>query len=194
MVLGSLVIDLPKILAAHALWLAGEPAGVRADLRGVDLRGVDLSGVDLSGVDLSGTNLCDSNLSGVNLRGADLLGAHLVGAKLVGADLIGADLRDANFCGADFSGAYLRSAKLPTHTVCDGQIATFCLSYWAMTTPDDKGQRWLQYGCETHTLDDWDRLAGDLAAEHHPYEADRYEAETRALVALCRTLGVGGAS
>jgi hypothetical protein len=150
--------QLAKTLAAHALWLAGNPAGVMADLRWADL-----------------------SLSNLSL--ADLRGADLSLSDLRGADLRWADLRWANLCGAKLTGA-----KLSTHTIGEGRVATFALLYWAMTTRDDKGVRRLQYGCETLTLDGWEMLAGDLASAHHPHEADIYERETRALVALCRTM------
>ena len=38
---------LAEILTAHKLWLADDPGGKRADLRGADLRGADLSGAVL---------------------------------------------------------------------------------------------------------------------------------------------------
>jgi hypothetical protein len=74
------VDELKKILADHALWLSGDSAGIRANLRRADLTEADLRGADL--------------------RGADLTGADLIGADLTGADLIGADLRGADLTGA----------------------------------------------------------------------------------------------
>ena len=62
--------ELKDILNKHALWLRGDPSGVRADL--------------------SYSNLSDTNLSYSNLYGADLHGADLYGADLYGADLHGA--------------------------------------------------------------------------------------------------------
>lgn len=64
---------LNEILAAHKLWLKGDPKGKRADLSGADLRGANLRGADLSDADLS-----DADLRGADLRGADLSGAVLM--------------------------------------------------------------------------------------------------------------------
>ena len=69
--------DLPRILAAHVKWLAGETDGSRADLRDADLRGANLRDA----------NLRDADLCGANLRGAYLGDADLRGANLCGADL-----------------------------------------------------------------------------------------------------------
>jgi hypothetical protein len=46
--------ELKKTLADHALWLSGDSAGIRADLRGADLRGADLIRADLCEADLRG--------------------------------------------------------------------------------------------------------------------------------------------
>ena len=69
---------LEEILAKHELWLADEPGGQRANLRGANLRGANLSGANLRGA-----NLRDADLSGANLRGADLSDADLRGAVLM---------------------------------------------------------------------------------------------------------------
>jgi hypothetical protein len=45
--------ELAEVLRLHKLWLLGDKAGVRINLRGSDLRGSDLSGSDLSGSNLS---------------------------------------------------------------------------------------------------------------------------------------------
>jgi hypothetical protein len=63
--------ELDQILEAHKLWLAVDPAGIRADLSGADLSGANLRGADLGGADLSGADLSDANLSGANLSGAN---------------------------------------------------------------------------------------------------------------------------
>jgi hypothetical protein len=175
--------QLAKTLADHALSLLGDPAGVLADFSGADLRHANLRYADLSGADFSNADLTGADLTGARFRCSDLRGAKLSGVDLRGAKLRGFDLRGFDLRGVDLSGA-----DLSTHVVGHGQIATFGLRYWAMTTRDDRGVRWLQYGCETHTLDDWERLAGDLAFEHHPHEAEIYEREILALVALCRTM------
>jgi hypothetical protein len=69
--------QLKEILCLHALWLAGNLKGVRANLTGADLTGADLT---------------YTNLTGANLTGADLTGADLTGA--VGN---GKELRSAQF-------------------------------------------------------------------------------------------------
>ena len=60
------MITLADILASHAAWLAGDPTGQQAQLRGANLKGMDLRNVSLRN------------------------------AKLLDADLRGADLRDVN--------------------------------------------------------------------------------------------------
>jgi len=107
--------NLPEILASHALWLAGDPSGQDANLRGANLRdanlyGANLCDANLRGANLRGANLCDANLRGANLRGANLRGADLCDADLRGANLRGADLRGADLCDADLRGADLCDA------------------------------------------------------------------------------------
>ena len=104
--------ELKIILDKHALWLADEKDGERADLRGADLSDAYLSGAYLSGADLSDADLRGAYLRGADLRDADLRGAYLRGADLSGADLSGAYLRDADLRGAYLRGAYLRGADL----------------------------------------------------------------------------------
>lgn len=65
------VDELQTIISNHALWIADDKTGVRANLRDADLRGANLRSVDLSDADL---------------RDADLSGAlYVVGWKLVRA-------------------------------------------------------------------------------------------------------------
>ena len=67
--------NIVRTLELHQKWLAGEPDGVRANLRGANLRGADLSGADLREADLSEADLSGADLSGADLRGANLRGA-----------------------------------------------------------------------------------------------------------------------
>ena len=69
-------INTSQTLRLHTLWLAGDPAGVRANLRGANLSGANLSGANLSGANLSVANLRDANLRGANLSVANLSGAN----------------------------------------------------------------------------------------------------------------------
>lgn len=55
-------INIENIISAHKLFLAGDPAGVKADLSGADLSRADLSWADLCGADLSGADLRDADL------------------------------------------------------------------------------------------------------------------------------------
>jgi len=159
--------ELQKILAGHALWLEGK-GGARADLHGADLRYASLDMADL--------------------RYASLDMADLRYANFRGADLRIAKLRRANLEGADLTRANLHRAHLGTHVVGDGQIVTWTSTYWAMSTRDTQGVRWLQYGCETLRLAEWRQCARNLAEKHEPKRAKHYEAETLALVALCEAL------
>ncbi len=92
--------ELNAVLASHALYLKGDPAGACADLRGAylsgaNLRSADLSGANLRSADLRSADLRSADLSGANLRSANLRSANLRSADLYGADLYGADLRGA---------------------------------------------------------------------------------------------------
>ena len=82
-----LVDDMPKILAAHAKWLGGDPDGSRANLRAAYLRDANLSGANLRCANLSGADLRRANLRCADLRGADLSGAYLSDAYLRDANL-----------------------------------------------------------------------------------------------------------
>ena len=59
--------ELNEILRLHKLWLVGDLAGKRADLRTANL-----STADLSSADLRLANLRDANLSDADLRSAEL--------------------------------------------------------------------------------------------------------------------------
>src|SRR3990167_9222893 len=74
-------VELAKVLASHAEWLAGG-AGARANLTGANLTGADLTGADLRGADLTGAYLGGANLTGADLTGANLRGVYLTGANL----------------------------------------------------------------------------------------------------------------
>ena len=87
--------ELKDILNKHALWLKGDPSGVRADLSGADLYRANLYGADLSYSSLYGANLCGADLSYSSLYGADLSGADLYRANLYDANLSDANLSDA---------------------------------------------------------------------------------------------------
>jgi len=131
----KMTINIQQILAYHALWIADNSVGTRANLSGADLYGADLSGANLSGADLSGANLSGANLARANLSGADLSGANLSGANLARANLSGADLS-----GADLSRA-----------VMDTPVYQFYLGkYNAVATKD-----YLRVGCEVHSWDEW---------------------------------------
>jgi hypothetical protein len=155
-------INISETLRLHTLWLADDPAGIRANLSWANLRDANLSGADLSGANLSGANLSGAdlrcaNLSGANLSGADLRCANLSWANLRDANLSGADLSGANLSGANLSGADLRCANgLPiaadakqrlravaSHVLAHPQIlqmkswhsecgTTHCLAGWAI--------------------------------------------------------------
>ena len=98
--------ELVEIMRKHALWLADEEGGKRADLSSANLRYADLRAANLSYADLSYADLSDADLSDANLRGADLRAANLRAANLRAADLSSADLSDANLIliGQDIRG------------------------------------------------------------------------------------------
>src|SRR3990167_6965328 len=98
-------VELAKVLASHAEWLAGG-AGARANLTGANLTGADLTGADLRGADLTGAYLGGANLTGADLTGANLRGVYLRGVYLTGANLTGADLRGVYLTGANLDPAW----------------------------------------------------------------------------------------
>ena len=95
-----------KILRKHALWLARDGRGERADLSDANLSGANLSEADLRWANLSEANLSEADLSEANLRWANLSGANLSGANLSEADLRRADITEAK-------GIYLLPAQDP---------------------------------------------------------------------------------
>jgi hypothetical protein len=72
--------EIEEKIRKHALWLANEDGGERADLSGADLSEADLSEADLSGADLSGADLRWAYLRWANLSGADLSDAEIIAA------------------------------------------------------------------------------------------------------------------
>ena len=72
--------EIARALAAHMLWLKGDPAGSRADLRGADMRGADMRGASLRDADMRGADMRDVDMRGASLRHAILSGANLHGA------------------------------------------------------------------------------------------------------------------
>jgi hypothetical protein len=92
--------ELMDTLKLHSLWLAGDPAGAKADLSGANLSDANFSGANLSYADLRSANLSGANLKNANLSYADLSDANLSYANLSGADLRSADLSGANLSGA----------------------------------------------------------------------------------------------
>jgi len=104
--------NLPEILASHARWLAGDPSGQRASLKGAILDGASLNRANLDGANLEGASLDWASLDGASLEGASLNGASLKGASLDGASLNRANLGGANLEEADLDGASLNGANL----------------------------------------------------------------------------------
>jgi uncharacterized protein YjbI with pentapeptide repeats len=100
-------------------------------------------------------------------------------ADLRGAELRDADLRGAILCGANLDGADLRGTG----------VAAFQVSHRAILVPSsDPQDPVLTYGCETHALSLWREHVRELCERHEPDDADRYEREIRALIALCETI------
>jgi len=87
--------EIAEILRKHALWLARDGRGERANFCGDNLSRANLRGANLRGVDLRGANLSEADLRRANLSRADLSGANLRGVDLSRANLRGVDLRRA---------------------------------------------------------------------------------------------------
>jgi uncharacterized protein YjbI with pentapeptide repeats len=114
-------LDLPAILASHALWREGK-GGMRANLRYANLSAANLSGANLSAADLSAANLSDANLSAANLSDANLSDADLSAANLSDANLSDANLCDANLSAADLCDANLSAADLSAANLSDANL------------------------------------------------------------------------
>src|SRR3990167_936308 len=56
------IFDLGEVRRLHAMWVAGDPLGKRANLVGANLRGANLRGADLRGADLRGAALRRADL------------------------------------------------------------------------------------------------------------------------------------
>lgn len=104
--------ELREILVKHELWLAGNPAGVQANLTGMDLSLMDLSWASLEWAILIGTNLVGANLRGIQLQKANLTGANLEGVNLTTAILTAANLQSVRLIRANLEGARLMQANL----------------------------------------------------------------------------------
>ena len=136
-----------EVLRLHNLWLAGDPAGERADLSLADLSRANLSWANLSWADLS-----RANLSWADLSWADLSRANLSGANLSGANLPGANLSRANLSGAKREGFEL--LHRPPIQVSGGE-------YPALVFPTH-----VEIGCRTWSLEAFKALEGDAEAAH----------------------------
>lgn len=64
--------DIKETLRLHAMWIAGEEGGVRANLYEADLRGANLRGADLCGADLYEANLRGADLWSVRGNGSEV--------------------------------------------------------------------------------------------------------------------------
>jgi hypothetical protein len=172
----SQTVNISETLRLHSLWLAGDPAGVRADLSDADLRYAILSGADLRDADLRGADLSDADLRYAILSGADLRGADLRGAILSGAILSDADLRGVDLRYADLSGAILSDANgLPI--AADAQQRLRAVASHVLAHPQNLQMRIWHSECgTTHCLAGWAiRQAGTLGKVleelHGPYMA-----------------------
>ena len=146
-----------EVLRLHNLWLAGDPAGERADLSLADLSRANLSWANLSWADLSRANLSGANLSRANLSGANLSRANLPGANLSRANLPRANLSRANLSGANLPGAKREGFELlhrPPIQVSGGE-------YPALVFPTH-----VEIGCRTWSLEAFKALEGDAEAAH----------------------------
>ena len=128
-------LELKDILEKHSLWSAGDPNGVRANLREADLTEANLYGANLRKANLYGANLreadlTEANLYGANLRKADLSEANLREADLTEANLKGADLRKANLSRSNLSRSNLRKADLSEANLYGANLREADLS-WA---------------------------------------------------------------
>ncbi len=103
--------ELNEVVRLHAMWLIGDAAGKKADLRSADFRYSDLRSADLSYANLRSADLRYADLSSADLRYADLRYADLSFANLRYANLSSADLSFANLSFADLSFANLSFAN-----------------------------------------------------------------------------------
>jgi hypothetical protein len=169
--------ELKAVLDAHALWLRGDPAGVRANLSWANLSRANLSGASLYGANLSGADLSRADLSGANLSGADLSWANLSRADLSGAYLSGADL-----CRADLSGANL------SNTV--GILFGGTAAGWTMFAWQGAAETQVHIGCQYHALAHWLLELDTIADEYDVGPTQR--AYIRAFLAVCAQWSSGG--
>jgi len=86
--------EIKETLRLHLLFVLGDWAGVKANLREANLSGADLSGADLRGANLREANLREANLSGANLSEANLREADLpIGLRIISVSGVGSTRR-----------------------------------------------------------------------------------------------------
>jgi hypothetical protein len=129
---------------------------VGANLVGANLEGADLERADLERANLERANLVGADLEEANLERANLERANLVGADLVGANLEGANLVGANLVGANLVGANLVGAKYKDIIIKKLSIFTGLYKYIAMAIISEDNKYYIQLGCYTRQLSDWD--------------------------------------
>jgi uncharacterized protein YjbI with pentapeptide repeats len=116
----------------------------------------NLEKANLVGADLEEANLERANLERANLVGANLVGANLEGANLVGANLERANLERANLEKANLVGADLEGAKYKDIIIKKLSIFTGLYKYIAMAIISEDNKYYIQLGCYTRQLSDWD--------------------------------------
>lgn len=166
----------------HQLWLARLPAGERANLTGADL-----TGVDFTGANLTDAIFIEANLTRANLSMSDCTGSNFEGANLAGAYFHSTNLADTAFQNANLTGAALQNANLTEADLQGTGVLRVQTSYEATVVPG-QGEPMLYYGCEIFPISYWESNVGKVCARHEPEDAERYEAEIRAIIALYRTL------
>jgi len=143
--------NLPEILASHALWLAADPSGQRANLVGANLRGA---------------NLVDANLVDANLRGANLVDANLRGAAGIAIAADAPQRLRAAAAAALQDGAL----EMSTWHSCD---TTHCLGGWLICQAGEVGKLLeAAVGSSVAGL-----MLGGVEAHSHFYDTNQAAAE-----------------
>jgi uncharacterized low-complexity protein len=123
----SQTVNISETLRLHSRWLAGDPAGVHANLSDANLSGANLSHANLRYANLSGANLRYANLSHANLSHANLSDANLSGANGLP---IAADAQQRLRAVASHVLAHPQILQMKIwHSECG---TTHCLAGWAI--------------------------------------------------------------
>ena len=124
-------VELKKILAEHAKWLADSSTGSRADLQHADLQYANLQYANLQGANLRSADPRSADLQGVNLKDCELpafqicpqKGKFIAYKKVRGGTIL--ELEIIGRCTSSLVGRKCRTAKVKVLRAIDSRQKSF---------------------------------------------------------------------